>query len=119
LAEWRTQIQRARNRPRLACIPSRRIRCPDRSSDSVAPRREGEVMIEGGKKIGPSRNEFGSMSCIGCRHLAFHDWHYPYCSAQENENNKGRDDGYPWKDAGTHIIHARPNDMCPFKGSAP
>ncbi len=70
-------------------------------------------MIAKGTREGPIRTEYGTDTCVGCKYLGIHDWHYPYCAAQKNPNNDGKD-GYPWRDAGTHIPLARPNSGCPF-----
>lgn len=50
-----------------------------------------------------------------CKHLGWHDRHYPYCSGQPSPNNDGsKSYNYPWPGAGTHIFHNRPNKDCPF-----
>lgn len=71
-------------------------------------------MIAKGTRDGPTKNEYGKDTCIGCKYLGIHDWHYPYCAAQKDPNNEGKDDGYPWRDAGTHIFRTTPNAGCPF-----
>jgi hypothetical protein len=56
------------------------------------------------------------LSCIGCKHLEFHDLHYPYCSAQDapNKHVKPGEYAYPWKGAGRHIFWAKPDSKCPY-----
>lgn len=49
------------------------------------------------------------LKCTGCKHLAHHDWHYPYCSAQQGDSGD-----YPWPGAGKHIGRETPNAGCPY-----
>lgn len=62
-------------------------------------------------------SEFGKfITCHGCKHLAFNDVHYPYCSGQDAPNQHENKDGYyyPWKGAGVHIGREIPNLQCPY-----
>lgn len=55
------------------------------------------------------------LKCTGCNHLAWHDWHYPYCSAQPS-NMPSPD--YPWPSAGKHLHRANPDAGCPYPAPA-
>lgn len=52
-----------------------------------------------------------------CQYHAWHDGHYGYCSAQDDENQHptpGKGFYYPWVYAGKYIGSYLPNNECPY-----
>lgn len=72
---------------------------------------------------GPIEGEFVWLcytSLRRCKHLGFHNGHYPYCSAQPSPNNDGSTERYyPWPGAGKHIFDPKPNSGCPYISATP
>ena len=69
------------------------------------PMTEGTMTVG---ELGPFPFE-GKFACfVGerrCKHFAYHDFHYPYCSRIPSSSNDGSSKfyAYPWAGAGTHI----------------
>jgi hypothetical protein len=70
-----------------------------------------------GGNEGPVETEHG-LNCRSkdtrCKHLAWHDYHYPYCSAQAADTLHGKPQTYPWPGAGLLLGVKMPNKACPY-----